>query len=121
MMDSVAAVFPVANVQETIDWYTRNLDFTADPYPDVNPCFASLRRDGIEIMVRQDPGALRKRGHAGRWNAYIRLSGTVVESLHGEIKDKVRVLRAPEKTLHHDTEFEIEDCNGYVLCFGEVV
>jgi Glyoxalase/Bleomycin resistance protein/Dioxygenase superfamily len=120
MMQSVAAVFPVASVPDTVAWYSRTLGFTADPTPDATPSFAMLHRDGVEIMVRQDPGALHKRAHAGRWNAYIRLSVGEIEPLHTEIKDKARVLRAPEKTTYNNTEFEIEDCNGYVLCFGEV-
>ncbi len=78
-----------------------------------------LRRDGVEIMVRQDPSARRKNGRASRWNAYIRLEGHVREAFFSELKDKAHVLRPMEKALYGQTEFEIEDCNGYVLCFAE--
>lgn len=118
-MQSIAAVFPVSNVQQTMQWYNQVLGFRGDAYPADKPCFAMLRRDGVEIMVRQDPSVMRKNGRANRWNAYIRLEGHVVDALFSELKDKAHVLRAMEKASYGQTEFEIEDCNGYVLCFAE--
>ena len=120
MLRSIATVLPVSDVATTMQWYRDVLGFAADPWPADKPCFAILRRDGVEIMVRQDPSAMRKNGRASRWNAYIRLDGNAVESLFAELKDKAHVLRSVEKASYGQTEFEIEDCNGYVLCFAEM-
>jgi uncharacterized glyoxalase superfamily protein PhnB len=112
-------VFPVSDVQQTLQWYSDVLGFRSDPLPADKPVFAILRRDGVEIMVRQDPSVMRKNGRASRWNAYIRLDGHTAASLFDELKEKARVLLPIEKVFSGQTEFEIEDCNGYVLCFAE--
>jgi uncharacterized glyoxalase superfamily protein PhnB len=39
---------------------------------------------------------------------------------HQELKSKgAEVIRGPEKTFYLTREIEAEDCNGYVLCFGQ--
>jgi len=41
-------------------------------------------------------------------------------ALHKEPQSKgVKVIRGPEETFYHTREIELEDCNGYVLCFGQ--
>jgi catechol 2,3-dioxygenase-like lactoylglutathione lyase family enzyme len=118
MMRSVAAVFPVSSVRESVEWYTKTLGFAADQSPE-KPTFAVLHRDGAEIMLREDAAVPRKHGRPFRWNAYIRLSGGAIESLYEEVRGKATIVRAPEQAAQGQTEFEVEDCNGYVLCFAE--
>src|SRR5262249_51073004 len=51
------------------------------------------------------------------WDAYIRVSGGAV--LYEEFKSRgAKIIREPEVTFYEMREFEVEDCDGYVLCFG---
>jgi len=41
-------------------------------------------------------------------------------ALQEELQSKgARIMRGPEDTFYHTREIEIEDCNGYVICFGQ--
>src|SRR5437867_280777 len=67
---SVAPTFAVADVTATVRWYERHLGFTSYPFPRQEPyVFASLCRDGVEIMLmrvrgysKPDVAALRPEG-----------------------------------------------------------
>jgi hypothetical protein len=50
--NSIAPTFLVPDVSATAEWYRTYLDFKADFFPKSLPyVFASLHRDGIEIML----------------------------------------------------------------------
>jgi hypothetical protein len=50
--NSIAPTFLVSDVGATAEWYCTNLDFKADFFPKSPPyVYASLHRDGIEIML----------------------------------------------------------------------
>ena len=43
-----------------------------------------------------------------------------LSALPKELQSKgAKVIRGPEETFYHTREIEIENCNGYVLCFGQ--
>ncbi len=69
--------------------------------------FDSLADDLPEIS-RQDGGSLL---------LYINLKG--ITAFFESVKDKVQVLKGPEKTFYGATEFSILDNNNYVLTFAE--
>ena len=60
-----------------------------------------------------------RKGHPDApWDAYIWVSE--LSSLHLELQAKgAKILRGPEDSSYDTREFEVEDCNGYVLCFGQ--
>lgn len=123
MLRSIAPIFKVKDVEKTIEWYKDLLDFTAFPFPDKPPyAFAILQKDKIEIFLQQiqndDNLSTKKHEH---WDAYIRLDGGKIYDLYNALKSKAKIVKPIFKTSHDDTEFEIEDCNGYILCFGEVL
>src|SRR5262249_1569113 len=69
------------------------------------------------------PGYVRpnrtKHPEAG-WDAYVRVSGG--GRLYEEFKAKgAKIIREPDVTFYQMKEFEVKDCNGYGLCFGEGV
>jgi hypothetical protein len=41
------------------------------------------------------------------------------DALYLEFKAKGEITRAPEVTLFEIKEFELKDCNGYIICFGQ--
>ena len=64
--------------------------------------------DTLPQISRTDGGSLL---------LYINLSG--IRKFFDGIKDKVTVLKGPEKTFYGATEFSILDNNNYVLTFAE--
>ena len=116
-------VFLVDDIVKSAEWYRDVLGFQFDRYWGEPPCFVMLGRDNIEIFLSgpENPGEKimrpnRKVTHA--WDAYIRVRD--VRPLYDEFKAKgVRIVRGPEDTFYFMREVEIEDVNGYALCFGQ--
>jgi uncharacterized glyoxalase superfamily protein PhnB len=117
-----APTFVVSDVCATIRWYREHLGFEAYPFPKEEPfVFASVIRDGVEIMLMhiegyQKPGLSPLRPE-GLWDAYIRMEG--VRELYDSLRDKIPIKMALVRQPYGDTEFEIRDPNGYVLVFSE--
>lgn len=121
-MRSAVPTFLVADVAGTARWYARHLGFrTAGHVPDREPyVFASLQRDGVEIMLlglsgyeKPDLTALRP---SGMWDAYIRIEG--VRALYESLRGEAFVRMPLKRQSYGDWEFEVRDPNGYILTFG---
>ncbi len=118
----IAPAFLVADVGATARWYRDVLGFVFDTFPQIEPFeWASLRRDGVEIMLQRSPGYakpdLDPLRPGGAWDAYIYL--TDMDGLFAAIADRVQVRRPPCDQPYQMREFEIADPNGYVLVFGQ--
>lgn len=55
----------------------------------------------------------------GVWDAYIRMEG--VKELYEAIKDKVEIKLALRRQPYGEWEFEVQDSNGYILVFSELI
>jgi uncharacterized glyoxalase superfamily protein PhnB len=120
----VAPYLLVENVKTSAEWYRDHLGFDFVRLWGEPPCFAMVKRDGIVIMLKSVPGKTGyvRPNHAidedACWDAYLRVSG--VDALYEEFKARgVTIRRQPEVMPYGNKDFDIEDCNGYVLCFGE--
>ncbi len=119
---TVAPTFLVSDVGETAKWYRDNLGFEAAFFPKSPPhAFASMQRDGVEIMLlslaayrKPEPAEPRP---GGLWDAYIRMRG--IREYYDEVRAKIAVHSELVKRFYGDWEFEVRDPNGYVLVFGE--
>ncbi len=122
---SHSSVFLVDDVVSSAEFYRDKLGFSFDRFWGEPPCFVMVCRDAVEFMLKSvgKPGLARPNGAAmGEpcWDAYVRVSG--LDTLLHEYQAKgVKILCGPEVAPYDMNEFEIEDCNGYVLCFGEDV
>ena len=121
---SLAATFPVADIETTIRWYQDELGFTAYPFPERPPyVFAIVSRDRVEIMFQRLPGYekadLYSRRPGGVWDAYIRMEG--VKDFYESIKEKVEIVLPLRQQPYGDWEFEVKDPNGYILVFSELI
>ncbi|HKR65317.1 MAG TPA: VOC family protein [Thermoanaerobaculia bacterium] len=115
-------VFAVADVAATMEWYRDRLGFAGDAVPRKPPYnFAILRRDDVEIMLQRFDGfrlpELYPQRPGGVWNVYLRVEG--VQMLYDEFRERVRVLEPLHVQPYGQTEFVVEDLNGYVLVFAE--
>jgi len=120
----IAPTFLVADVGATISWYESELGFTSYPFPDKPPyVFASVFRDGIEIMFQLLPGYekpdLYRLRDGGVWDAYIRMEG--VKEFYEAVHDKVEIKLSLRQQPYGDWEFEVKDPNGYILVFSELI
>jgi predicted enzyme related to lactoylglutathione lyase len=82
-----------------------------------------VRRSGVTIMLSQleKPGAMRPNSavdpERSAWDAYVWVDNA--DALYEEFKGKgVRIAREICDQPYHCRDFDIQDCNGYVLCFG---
>lgn len=124
---SVSPYFIVRDVVAAANWYHLNLGFSHGPIIGNPPNFVIVERDNISIMLRQPsesdgpvpPHSNRARmGHS--WDAYIYVRD--VEELFEEFSsNSAPIIRAPETADYGIREMEVEDPNGYVICFGQVL
>ena len=57
---------------------------------------------------------------AEAWDAYIWVENA--DRLYAELKQKeVTIIREIEDSEYGNRDFEIEDNNGYILCFGHIL
>jgi predicted enzyme related to lactoylglutathione lyase len=120
---SIAPYWIVDDVIATANFYRDILGFNYERFWGDPPAFCMVKRAGIIIMLRQLPlqGAMRPNRLAdpagGAWDAYVWVGD--VEALHEEFKSKgVKIVRPPCDQPYGNRDFEIEDLNGYRLCFG---
>jgi catechol 2,3-dioxygenase-like lactoylglutathione lyase family enzyme len=120
---AVSPCFLVDDVVKSAEYYRDVLGFHFRRYWGEPPCFVILLRDSIEISLN-NPGGTglarpnRKAHPDAPWDAYIWVVDISV--LHQELQSKgAKIIRGPEDTFYDTREIAIEDCNGYVLCFGQ--
>jgi uncharacterized glyoxalase superfamily protein PhnB len=120
----ISPYFIVDNVVGSAEYYRDLLGFHFDRYWGEPPCFCMVQRSGIVIMLSQLPktGLMRPNRLADpegeAWDAYIHVENA--DALHGEFKAKgVNIVRDLCNQFYGCRDFDVEDCNGYRLCFGQ--
>lgn len=122
---TITPLFIVDDVVRSAEYYRDVLGFGFDRYWGEPPWFVMVGRDNVEVMLSSaaGPGHVhpnRTKHHEVGWDAYVRV--TAGDPLYREFKAKgAKIIREPEVTFYQMKEFEVEDCNGYVLCFGQDV
>lgn len=124
MILSVAPYLLVEDVRRSAEWYRDYLGFGFEQLFGQPPSFVMAKRDGVIIMLKSVPGktGFVRPNHRidsdACWDAYLWMTG--VDALYQEFTAKgVRITREPEITPYGNKDFDVQDCNGYVLCFGE--
>jgi uncharacterized glyoxalase superfamily protein PhnB len=124
-LTAAAPTFVVADVGATARWYVEALGFRiAGVVPSVEPyVYASLKRDGVELMLLRLAGYQKPDLTADRpegvWDAYIRMEG--VHTFYQTLRGQAFILRPLTKQPYGDWEFEVRDPNGYILVFSELL
>jgi uncharacterized glyoxalase superfamily protein PhnB len=120
---SIAPYFIVDDVVATANYYRDKLGFTYERFWGEPPCFCMVARQGIIIMLSQlaRTGAVRPNRIADpngdAWDAYIWVDDA--DALYVEFRSKgVTIARDICDQPYGNRDFDIEDCNGYRLCFG---
>ena len=120
---SVAPYFVVDDVVVTANFYRDNLGFHYERLWGDPPCFCMVSRGGIIIMLSQlaQVGRMRPNRLADptseAWDAYVWVNNA--DDLCSEFRAKgVKIARELCDQPYGNRDFDIEDCNGYRLCFG---
>lgn len=119
----VAPYFIVDDVVATANFYRDKLGFAYERFWGEPPAFCMVTRRGVVIMLSQleNGGAMRPNGvadpHGDAWDAYIWVDDA--DELYAEFTSKgVTIARAICDQPYGCRDFDVEDCNGYRLCFG---
>jgi hypothetical protein len=121
---SIAPYFIVDDVVTTANWYRDRLGFRYERFWGEPPAFCMVYRRGVVIMLSQTdpPGQMRPNRtverEGGAWDAYIWIDDA--DGLAAEFRAKgVTLARDPCDQEYGCRDFEVDDCNGYRLCFGQ--
>ncbi|MFH1118334.1 MAG: VOC family protein [Bacteroidota bacterium] len=122
-MDSVSPNIFVRDLSKTIDFY-KALGFgLAVTVPESGePVFAMMVCGNVTFMFQTFDSLGEELPEISRWDGgslllYIQVKG--IRELYDQIRDKVTILKEPEKTFYGATEFSIRDINNYILTFAE--
>lgn len=108
---------PVANLMQTIAFYTRLLGFRVDVlWPENEPTFCILDRDQVSLGFFA-PEAVRGEVTIGSADLYLAVDD--VRALHEQIKERVPIEWGPEVYFYGRREFAIRDPDNYLLIFTE--
>ncbi len=122
---SIAPYFIVDDVMTTANYYRDQLGFQCELFGGEPPHFCMVYRNGVVIMLRRLPttGIMRPNRLADpeadeTWDAYIWVENA--DALYDEFRAKgVKITRAICDRPYGCRDFDVEDCNGYRLCFGK--
>ena len=120
----IAPYFIVDDVVATANFYRDKLGFHYERFWGDPPRFCMVKRCGVIIMLSQlDRQGLMHPNHISdpegeAWDAYIWIENA--DGLHQEFKSAgVKIARRLCDQPYGCRDFEVEDCNGYRLCFGQ--
>ena len=119
----IAPYLIVDDVVATAEYYRDKLGFRFDRFWGEPPRFCMVNRGGVIIMLSQPEQAGRMRPNhlvdpeQTIWDAYVWVDDA--DALHAEFTSRgVTIARAICDQAYGCRDFDIEDCNGYRLCFG---
>lgn len=120
----MAPYFIVDDVIGTATFYREKLGFHFDRFWGEPPAFCMVHRNGITLMLSQfeRKGLMRPNGLAlpeeGAWDAYIWVDDA--DALYSEFRQKgVPIARELCDQHYGCRDFDVLDCNGYRVCFGQ--
>jgi predicted enzyme related to lactoylglutathione lyase len=120
---AIAPYFLVDDVVATANYYRDTLGFEYERFWGDPPAFCMVRRRGIVIMLSQHTpaGLMRPNSKAvpdgEAWDAYVWVDDA--DALYAELKATgATIARAICDQPYGCRDFDVEDCNGYRICFG---
>ena len=121
---TIAPYFLVDDVITTANWYRDRLGFRYERFWGDPPVFCMVYRRGVVIMLSQvepkgqmRPNRMVER-EGGAWDAYIWIDDA--DGLAAEFTGNgVRLARGLCNQEYGCRDFEVDDYNGYRLCFGQ--
>jgi predicted enzyme related to lactoylglutathione lyase len=120
----VAPYFLVGDVVSSAHFYRDTLGFVFDRFWGDPPSFCMVKRGGIVIMLAEveDKTLVRPNNlvarDGGTWDAYVWIDNA--DALHAELQARgAQIAREICDQPYGCRDFDVVDCNGYRLCFGQ--
>ena len=117
---AVCPQFLVEKLEVATAFYERRLGFSTDFV--YEGFYASVSRDGASVHLKCAPKLTAERAHrrsGEHLDAFFDVSG--VAQLYADLVDRGAPIRAPlEERPWGTLDFQVEDPDGYILCFSEV-
>jgi hypothetical protein len=120
---SICPHFIVKEYRASVDYYRDKLGFAAIiQAPKENPYFAVVQRSGVTIALKEiasdvPPMPNRSRHEYARWDAFV--DTRAPDALYEEYCAKGVTIHKPLADIEEGLRaFEIQELNGYVICFG---
>src|SRR5262245_34494940 len=117
---TVNPLFLVPDVVGAAEYYRDRLGFQILNYYGDPPSFVFVRRDRVDIMLKRAEVAdqVRPNGAHGVWDVYIWVDD--FDAIRDELAARgAKVVGGSPATPYGTREVEVEDCNGYRLCFAQ--
>lgn len=121
---SIAPYFVVEDIVAAANYYRDKLGFSYSRFWNEPPSFCMVSRSGVIIMLaqHQQAGAIRPNrvvdAEGEAWDAYIWIDDADLPN--AEFKSRgVKITRDVCDQPYGCRDFDVEDCNGYRLCFGQ--
>jgi uncharacterized glyoxalase superfamily protein PhnB len=115
---SIAPYFIVDDVVATANYYRDTLGFSYERFWGDPPNFCMVWRRGVIIMLGQVGTAGAMRPNRETWDAYVWIDDA--DALYAEYQAKgATIARAICDQPYGCRDFDVKDCNGYLLCFGQ--
>lgn len=112
-----APIFPVADVQKTIDWYKKNLGFQVDFKWQDPVTYAVMSRDDIKVHFSK----LEDNFTPSKAHTALYIFTFDVDTIFTEFKEKGLVSGVLESAEYGMRDFDLVDLNGFRLTFGQSV
>jgi len=120
-LTGIAPQFLVDDLGRSIDYYCRCLGFVLDF--NYEAFYASVSRDGCAIHLKCAPKSAVDREHRRQHehlDAYIAVRHAA--ALHDELRSRGALVTKPlEDRPWSCRDFHVEDPDGYILCFSELM
>ncbi len=120
---ATSACFVVEDVFSSAEYYRDMLGFSFDTFFGDPPSFVMLRRDGVVVMLKQLAGAKSQAADIGPpsfLDAYFWVDD--LDTLADELRERGAnfAVELTERPIYEGRDLYIRDCDGRVLCFGQV-
>ena len=120
---AIAPYFLVPDVITTANYYRDKLGFAYERFWGDPPQFCMVYRRAVVIMLSElrPPAVARPNGtihpEGDAWDAYVWVDDA--DALYAEYRAAgVKIVRPICDQPYGCRDFDIEDCNGYRICFG---
>jgi uncharacterized glyoxalase superfamily protein PhnB len=122
---AAAPQFLVEDVMATSIYYRDMLGFETGPIErheeSEPPYMALLRREGFYIQLRRAANTRRTSNRVYQGEACdVYFVVKDLDGLHRELASRnAKIISPPQAKFYPMREFEVEDCNGYILTFAQ--
>ena len=111
-----AAIFPVSDLSNSIEFYTKKLGFEKTFEWGEPMYYAVVKRGGVGIhLTKRSDG-----GRASKYHRALYIFVNDIENVYKQLKDQeVKIVNDMEARDYKMKDFDIEDPDGFIITFGK--